>query len=213
VVVHNGIDAQALLSIQPRRKDGQFVFGTMSRLVPVKDHHSLLKAFAAVRSRHSHCRLDILGSGELEGDLKTFAGQLGISNAVSFLGWSSDVAAFLARLDTFVLSSLSEGLPLTILEAMAAGLPVVATAVGGVPEIIRTADCGWLCPPGEPSLLADRMTSALEADDAAILGQRGRSAVRSQYSLETMTDHYQELFDRLLSGPHRKISTIMATRC
>jgi glycosyltransferase involved in cell wall biosynthesis len=200
VVVHNGIDSEALLSIEPRRPDGQFVFGTMSRLVPVKDHFSLLEAFAAVRSRYSRCRLEILGSGELENELKSFACRVGVSGAVSFLGWSSDVAGFLARLDTFVLSSLSEGLPLTVLEAMAAGLPIVATAVGGITEIVRGTDCGWLCPPAEPALLAERMTSALEAGDRPTRGERGRSAIRSQYSLATMTDRYEELFDGLVNG-------------
>jgi len=206
VVVPNGIDAGDLLTIEPRRADSRFVFGTMSRLVPVKDHHSLLKAFAAIHGRYPHCRLAILGSGELDQQLKSAASQLGVSDAVSFLGWSSDIAGFLGQLDTFVLSSLSEGLPLTLLEAMAAGLPVVATSVGGVPEIVRAADCGWLCPPGEPARLAERMTLALEADDRLLRGRRGRAAVQSEYSLETMTDRYEELFEGLLGGAPERLA-------
>jgi glycosyltransferase involved in cell wall biosynthesis len=192
--IPNGIEIGDLLAIAPRPSSGEFVFGSIGRLVPVKDYHSLLAAFAELHRQVPHCRLEVLGSGELQAELKQFAHNLGLAEAVLFRGWSADVAGFLSRIDAFVLSSRSEGLPMSALEAMAAGLPVVATAVGGLPELIETAHCGWLARSGDPHDLAQKMLLAMTNRNGH--GSRARQAVRECYSAECMARRYSALFEQ-----------------
>lgn len=199
-VIPNGIDFHELIQLPPRPPDSNFVFGTMARLVPVKDHASLLSAFASVKAKRPQCRLEILGSGELESSLKNQAVQLGIDSSTNFRGWSSDISAFLRGVDAFVLSSKSEGLPLTVLEAMAAGRPVIATSVGGVPEIIEAGDCGWLCPPGDIAGLADAMLQAVDSPRLRERGECGRKHAVQRYSEPEMVTSYEQLFAQLLQG-------------
>jgi len=199
-VIYNGIDLSELQTLPVRAPDGEFVFGTMGRLVPVKDHRSLLEAFHIVKQRHAHCRLEILGFGELEDDLKNLAETLGISGSVVFRGFSSDVGSFLRGIDAFVLSSVSEGLPLTLLEGMAAGKPIVSTAVGGVPELVQDAECGWLSEPSQPQRLAEIMMQAVESPDLEEKGRRGRRQAIARYSVEAMTAQYRALFGELLGS-------------
>ena len=199
-VINNGIEQEKFLGVKPRPTDGRFVFGTVGRLVPVKDQRTLLEAFAMVLRSHPHGRLEILGDGELREDLEKRAQVLGVSEAVSFRGFSRDTAGFLAQLDTFVMSSLSEGLPLTVLEAMAAGLPIVATSVGGVVRLVEDAGCGWLCPPAQPAALARAMRQAMETESRTRMGEQGRAAVLRDYSVAKMSADYENLFVQLLNG-------------
>lgn len=197
--IYNGIEVNELVNIPRRTADGNIVFGTVGRLVPVKDQQNLLRAFATVARQDPRCRLEIVGDGELRGKLEQLAGELGIAGLVRFHGLRSDIPQLLTRFDIFVLSSLSEGLPLTMLEAMAAGLPVIGTSVGGVIEIIETAGCGWLCPPGKPAALANVMAESANREDRAERGMRGRSAVLRQYSVSAMTANYLALFEELIA--------------
>jgi glycosyltransferase involved in cell wall biosynthesis len=211
-VIYNGIPVDSLLKLGPRPAGGATVFGTMARLIPVKDHRALLMAFAAIHGRYPNTRLRILGDGELRPALERQAVELGLEGSVAFLGWSPDVANFLAQTDIFVLSSLSEGLPLTVLEAMAAGRPLVATAVGGVPEVVEDARCGWLCPPGDAAALADAMERALGAPDRSQRGANGRARVIEQHSLAAMTDRYESLFAELLRAKCRPVFSLKRQR-
>jgi glycosyltransferase involved in cell wall biosynthesis/peptidoglycan/xylan/chitin deacetylase (PgdA/CDA1 family) len=196
--IPNGIEMGELLGIARRAGSGEFVFGAVGRLVPVKDHHTLLAAFAKLHARLPSCRLEILGGGEMRNQLENLAATLGLERVVRFHGWSADIAGFLSRIDTFVLSSRSEGLPMTLLEAMAAGLPVVSTAVGGVPEVIQDAGCGWLACPGDPEDLAQKMALAVTGRDGR--GERARSAALKDYSVESMAQRYAALFADALAG-------------
>lgn len=197
-VVENGADLGRFLAL-PRRTTGETVtFGNIGRLDPVKGHDILLKAIALLRREHLHVRLRILGDGDLQSDLRALAQRLSITDAVSFEGFSLDTPAFLANTDVYVISSLSEGLPLTLLEAMAAGVPVVATAVGGIPKVIDKAKCGWVCPPNNPEALADAMRQALLAPDLATIGARGRAATKKSFSIERMARDYEDLYLVLL---------------
>lgn len=199
-VINNGIELEKLLSIKPRPATSPFVFGTVGRLVPVKDQSTLLEAFAAVVRSHPNCRLEILGDGELRPRLEEQVQLLGLRQSVHFRGFSRDIPGFLAALDAFVMSSLSEGLPLTVLEAMAASLPIVATSVGGVIRLVEDAGCGWLCPAAQPAALAFAMHQAIESGNRAVLGERGRAAVLRDYSVAKMTADYEALFLWLLNG-------------
>ena len=197
-VIYNGIELERLSSVPRLRRGNSLTFGTMARLVPVKDHESLLRAFAEVRSAYHGSRLRILGSGQTEESLRRLAVDLGLDQSVEFLGWSNCVAEFLRSIEIFVLSSRSEGLPLTVLESMAAGRPIVSTAVGGVPEVLGNAQCGWLCPPERPEALAAAMIQAVKCDNLDEVGERGRKACLELYSLERMVREYDRLFHSLL---------------
>src|SRR5262249_38024885 len=144
--------------------------------VDVKNYRGLIDAFSTLLRQTSRpLRLRLLGGGPLEPALKQQVLRLGAADAVQFCGGSRNVAAFLSDIDVFVLSSLSEGLPLTLLEAMASGRPVVATEVGGVPSVVRASNAGWLCRPGDIDALIDALRAAFESRDR---GERGQNARR-----------------------------------
>jgi sugar transferase (PEP-CTERM/EpsH1 system associated) len=176
---------------------------TVGRLVPVKDHVTLLEATAALRQEGHEFTLVVAGDGPLRADLMARALSLGLSGRVRWLGHRSDVESVFAAADLFVLSSKSEGLSNTILEAMASGLPVVATRVGGADEMVVHGQTGLLVPPESPSELA-RALGALAAGDArrAAMGAAGRARVEAEFSLEGMLQQYEALYrDVAAAGP------------
>lgn len=201
LTIANGIDFAPFTRVRresvPR---SEFVFGAVGRLEPVKDHSNLLTSFAQLYRHHPCVRLRVLGNGSLMSKLQQQARELRIDAAVSFEGFRLDTHAFLSEIDVFVLSSRSEGLPLSLLEAMAVGLPIVATTVGDVPELVTLAECGWLVPPNQPQALADAMERALLAQDLRDRGQRARELVLSRYSLDGMTAIYERLYVDLIEN-------------
>jgi glycosyltransferase involved in cell wall biosynthesis len=137
----------------------------------------------------------------LEESLKRQVSELGIDHAVSFLGLRNDVPSILAALDLFVLPSLSEGLSMALLEAMSAAVPVVASSVGGTPEIVQDGQTGLLVSPENASELADRILEIINnRDKSKLLGERGRERVAKEFSTARMFEQYQELYDGCLSG-------------
>lgn len=203
-VISNGIPLERFTMTSLRPRNGEFTFGAVGRLAPVKDHESLLKAVRRLRDQGIACRLEVLGEGPLRGSLESLAHDLHIDDCVRFLGSSANTPAFLGRIDAFVLSSVTEALPLAVLEAMAAGLPVVATAVGGVPELINGAKCGWLAEPANPESLAGAMRQAVECEDRRLIGLRGRSFAVEHHSASGMAEQYQRLFLSLLDRGRTK---------
>jgi glycosyltransferase involved in cell wall biosynthesis len=199
-VIPNGIEVQELLRVRRSLPTGAFVFGSIGRLTPVKDQQTLLMAFAQVHKHFPSCKLEVLGSGELLEELEELSAKLAIRAVVKFHGWSRDIPGFLSGLDAFVLSSKSEGLPMTLLEAMAAGLPVVATAVGGIPEVVESTNCGWLAQPSRPDNLAENMLRLMNAPDRLQRGNLGRQAVLERYSVQSMAEQYEVLFGQLISA-------------
>ena len=206
-MIPNGIALERFLAITPTLSKDDLVFGAVGRLAAVKDQASLIEAFASLLRGRPNCRLEILGEGPLRGALEEKASQFGIADRVTFHGSSLDVASFLSRLHVFVLCSLSEGLPLTLLEAMAAGLPVVGTDVGEIPELVRAGECGWLCPPGNPEQLAVALSAAAGSDSRLRMGSRGREYVVKRHSISLMVDGYRRLFEQMCSPPggHRRV--------
>lgn len=205
-VVDNGIDLSRFLTI-PCHPPGEIVtFGNVARLDPVKGHENLLRAFSILKKRHPHVRLRLLGDGELRQDLEQLAKTLSIDNDVRFEGFSLDTPPFLSAIDIYVISSLNEGLPLTMLEAMAAGIPIVATAVGAIPDVLGNAQCGWLCAPSNSNELADAMNKALASPDLAAIGARGRSAAREHYSVERMARDYELIYAAVLTSRMKGLS-------
>jgi glycosyltransferase involved in cell wall biosynthesis len=171
------------------------VVGTVGRLAAVKDQETLLAAFALVWSAYPESWLLMAGTGPLRAELEARALMLGIAGRVQFLGDRSDVPALLGAMDVFTLSSVSEGLPLTVLEAMASGLPVVSTRVGGIPEAVLDGDTGLLVPPADPRAMADAIIGLL-ADPAQRrrLGMAGRARAREWFDLGRMVDAYETAY-------------------
>jgi glycosyltransferase involved in cell wall biosynthesis len=156
-----------------------------SRLHPTKGHRDLLAAVAQLRQTSPRVRLLLVGDGVERPHLEEQARGLGLGDAVRFTGFRDDVTALLQAADLFVLPSLREGMPNAALEAMAAGLPIVACAVDGVPEAVADGETGLLVPPGSPDALADALGRLL-ADRARAerLGRAGRDRARERFALD-----------------------------
>ena len=172
--------------------------GVLGRLVPIKDHETLLSALSQVPGLH----LAVLGDGELRGSLEARSRELGVGERAHFLGWWPDVATALADLDVVVLSSRNEGTPVALIEALAAARPVVATDVGGVAHVVQDGETGWLCPAGDPPALAEllrRSVSASGREIGARLGEEGRRRAVARFGKEKMLAEHLSIYQDLLS--------------
>lgn len=176
------------------------VLGVVGSLYPVKGHRFLISAMPELIRRWPDAVLLVIGRGELEASLKAQVEQLGIAANVRFLGMRQDVPRLLSVLDVFVLPSLSEGLSLALLEAMASGKPVVATSVGGNPELVDQGQTGLLVPSEDAGSLADRLVELIQ--DFPLMQRfsvQGTTRAHERFSLEHMTVQYRGLYARLLS--------------
>jgi len=199
-VIYNGID---LSRFEPRgregRTDSRFIVGTVGRLHEQKGHVHLLETAALVRRVHPQVRFRIIGDGPLRQQLEAKARMRGVDDIVEFLGTRGDVPAQLRQFDLFVLPSLWEGLPYVLLEAMATGLPVVATDVDGVREVIADRTEGVLVPSGNAQALATAVVElATDTARRADLGARGAQAVRQRFSLEAMIEQTMAVYSRAM---------------
>ena len=204
VSIYNGIDQKCFLrsedGMQVRKdlgiSDTVPVIGTIGNLYPVKGHIYLVKAAAHVVKRFPEAVFVFAGRGALLSELQQEAGRLGIESHVRFLGFREDIPPLLQAMDIFVLPSLSEGLPLSLLEAMASSKPVIATNVGGIPEVIVNEETGYLVPPMDHEHLASRMILLLgDKAKAQHLGRNGRNRVCEKFLLEQMVSAYEDLYD------------------
>lgn len=204
-VVHNGIDleryAKGNASDTMRRElsvdHAQYVIGTVGNLFVVKGQVHLLRAFKEVLARAPGGVLLIAGEGDQMVPLQEECRALGIQDEVRFLGFRSDVPRILGALDVFVLPSLSEGLPLSVLEALALERPVVVTRVGGNAEIVEDGVTGYLVAPADPQALAEKTLTLLgDATLSRRLGKVGRERVEKEFSLEHMVSEYQSLYEK-----------------
>jgi glycosyltransferase involved in cell wall biosynthesis len=198
-VIYNGIPLQPFLDVPAPPPRGPAVFGAVARLVPIKDHKTAIRAFSEVAREDPHCRLELAGDGPLLNELKDEAARLNLTGRVVFHGEIHDIPQFFRNVNVFLLSSLSEALPMSLIEAMAAARPVLSTAVGGVPEIVNAAHCGWLCPPGDPAAMAQAMRTAIQAGDHAGIGLNGRRFALEHLSAERMVQRYEDIFNRILT--------------
>ena len=179
------------------------VLGSVGRLVEVKQYQHLLMAFAALQRQPASipCRVVLIGDGPLRGELTALARQLGIQNHVHFLGRQDHVHELLNLLDIFVLTSHSEGMSNTILEAMATGLPVVATDVGGTPELVVDGQTGVLVPPQAPDSLAQALAGLLaNPERRGEMGRQARQRVEDIFALSVMVRAYETLYEQLVAA-------------
>lgn len=190
--------------IEPMRRElnlpeGTFLWGSTGRLRPEKAHDITLRAFAKVHAAHPEARLIIAGDGSLGDQLRALRTELGLDGIATFLGFRQDVPAVLASLDGYVLASRLEGLGTAILEALAMGLPVVASRVGGIPDSVKDGKTGVLVPPEDPDALAAAMIDLMENPERrAALGRHAAEFVRTAFTQEQLQQRTLDLYQRLV---------------
>jgi glycosyltransferase involved in cell wall biosynthesis len=177
------------------------IIGVACRLVPVKGIADLLRAAAILRREGADIRVEIAGDGIERARLENLAGRLGIADVVSFLGWRDDLPMVMKRWHLFAQPSLRECFGISILEAMAAGLPILATAVGGIPELVENGSSGLLVAPKDPVGLADGLR-ALVLDPALRrrMGDAGHSRAHAEFSMGRMVSEMTDVYDSLVNS-------------
>ncbi len=205
-VIYNGIDPGTAATpadrAAARRRVGlgadDFVIGTAARLDPVKDLPTLVDAFARVRASAPNARLVIVGDGPEKEAVCSAIAAHGAGDGVLLLGYRADVRQLFPAFDVYVNSSISEGVSLTILEGMAAGLPVVATGVGGTPEVVIAGATGLLVPPRSAPALAEAIGSLQAAPQRGrTMGAAGRARVEARFTIDRMVADYAREYTRL----------------
>jgi L-malate glycosyltransferase len=175
------------------------LIGAVARLQPVKGHRFLIEAVAMVLRNQPDAYLVLVGDGPLRTEIEAQCAALGISNRVHLLGDRTDVTRLVSAFDLLVLASLHEGLPNAVMEAMAASVPVVATAVGGTRELIEDGVTGYLVPPANSQALADRIGFALgDQEHHAQIISAARRRVTSAFGIERMVESVEALYDELM---------------
>ena len=211
--IYNGVDSERFhVSENGRRplpQEGfasgvQLVVGTVGRIQEVKDQLTLVRAVAALISRNDdsryQLRLVIVGDGPMFKEVEALVQKLGIADITWLAGARNDIPQLLQAMDLFVLPSKAEGISNTILEAMASGLPVIATAVGGNPELVVDGETGSLVPAQDSEAMAAAIGTYLQTPEKLkIFGQEGRKRIEQQFSLDAMVNAYMAVYDELSS--------------
>jgi glycosyltransferase involved in cell wall biosynthesis len=207
-VVPLGLDLAALESLEsgaptfrpeagiPR---GDVVIGYLGRFVPIKDLPALVRAAATVIRRRPDVWLVLAGDGPVRSDLEALAHRLEAAHRVRFLGWTDDLPRFYATIDCLALSSRNEGTPVAIIEAMAAGKAVAATAVGGVPDIVTDRVTGLLVPPADVEALSAALLKLVGNEEERLrMGAAARETVAARYSVERLVSDIERLYESAL---------------
>jgi glycosyltransferase involved in cell wall biosynthesis len=181
--------------------DGRFAVGWIGRMTGVKRTDDVLVAFKRLRDEGVDAVLCMVGDGPDRKQLERRAKELGVIRETLFLGYQEDVAPYYAAFDALVLPSGNEGTPVSVIEALAAGRPVVATRVGGIPDVVRDGEDGFLVEPGATDELAGRLAElARDPKLRERMGREGRSRVLSRYAVDRLVDDVDRLYRSLLSG-------------
>lgn len=209
-VIHNGIDLAPYRDPDPATRaearaelglaEGEVAFITVAHVFAYKGYFELVAAAEEVARQHPEARWLFVGSGRADEAVRDRIRAAGLENRVRMLGIRTDVPRLLQAADGFVLPSHWEGCPLSLLEAMAAGLPVIASRVGGIPELVTEGETGLLTPPGEAGPLADAMAGLVEdGNTRASLGARGRERALAEFGLETQLERTRDVYEEVLS--------------
>ena len=205
-VIANGVDTDRMRNLPPEGRaalrgemsvgDQQFVWLAVGRFEVAKDYPNMLRAFGDVRAREPRAVLVIVGQGSLQAEAEALTAELGLREAVRFLGARDDVPAVMSAADGYVMSSAWEGMPMVLLEAAAAGLPIVATAVGGNVEVVRDGESGFLVPARDSGVLRAGMLRlmALPEEQRRAMGERGREHVRANYGLQRVAERWERVY-------------------
>lgn len=194
-VVYNGVDLSKCIPKESYAPGEPFTLVHVGRFNEQKNHKGLLDAFKKILSRHPSCVLILLGDGELRPEMEAYAEELGIAEKVCFCGSQANVYPFLHDADLFLLPSNYEGMPMTVIEAMGTGLPIVATKVGGVPDMLTEGESGLLTP-----VDADAVADACEKliSDEALRARLGHNARQEsvRFSAEFMAEEYTKIYTK-----------------
>jgi glycosyltransferase involved in cell wall biosynthesis len=193
-VLYNGIDTQPF---EPRvgAEPGAPTAVMVARFSDEKDFETLLEATRYVVHKRPDFQLKLIGDGPLRKEMQSLATRLGVERAVEFMGNRHDVPARLSAADMFILSTRTEGMSISLLEAMAAGLPVVATSVGGNPEVIVEGETGFLVPQFSPEKLAEKIVWLLDhPGEAQAMGHAGRERVETKFDVRQTVKAYERLY-------------------
>jgi len=201
IQIYNGAVPADIRAV-PRPKKG-FTLLYVGRLAPLKDHATLLQAVALSRAQQPDVQLWIVGDGPLEFSLRKLTDELGLNECVTFFGEQADVSPFLLAADLFVSSSVTEGLPVSLLEAMSVGLPAVVTDVGGMGEIARLSGAVTLVPSSDPKSMAKAFCDAIAGKQKlSEQGQLASHCYEQYFRPERMLDDYMNLYNRCVSHNH-----------
>jgi glycosyltransferase involved in cell wall biosynthesis len=210
-VIPNGVDTERFRSVPGGARESlrksvglerEFVWLAVGRFEVAKDYPNMLRGFAKVRERYPRTVLLLVGRGALQAETEALAQALGLGSSVRFLGVRDDVPELMSAADGYVMSSAWEGMPIVLLEASAAGLPLVATRVGGNHEVVRDEETGFLVPSGDCDALGLAMVRLMESPEAQrrSMGERAREHVRIHYGLSRSVDQWEELYREALAG-------------
>jgi glycosyltransferase involved in cell wall biosynthesis len=219
-VISNGIPTDCYASPKTPRSewrtrqgfgDDDVLFVCVARFAPQKNHVLLLKAFAQGPASDPKAHLVLVGEGVLQEQLEERAKNLGLTRQIHFLGLRTDIPDVLSAMDVFVLSSDWEGNPLSVMEAMASGLPIVSTAAGGVPDLFESGKEGFIVQPGDAQGLSHSMASLLGDQEARrSLGRAAARRAKENFDVSTMVQAYEELYENMVDHPHRlKAETVL----
>jgi len=209
-VIRNGVasgatpkaEARSVIRRELSIDDTVVLVGVVARLDPIKGHRFFIDAAAEVLRGHPDTHFVLIGDGPLRSEIRERLEKARLTDRVHLLGDRSDVARLISGLDLLVLSSLHEGLPNAVMEAMAAGIPVVATAVGGTKELITDGETGFLAPPADSEALAWKINLALmKSDTRSQITAAARKRIESEYGMERMINSVERLYDELLKTP------------
>jgi glycosyltransferase involved in cell wall biosynthesis len=177
----------------------EFVWLAVGRFEPAKDYPTMIAAFARLAAQRPRSQLLLVGQGSLKGEVEGWVREEGLEGRVRLLGVRRDIPELLSAADGYVLSSAWEGMPVALLEAAAAELPVVATRVGGVPEVVEDGTTGLLVPAADPVPLAEAMVRVelLSSDARAAMGRRGRALVEERYGTGRVMQMWERLYSEL----------------
>lgn len=212
IVIYNGIDRQRFLNIDANRVRSElgisseaFVMGTVGRLTPQKGHKYLLDAISRAVKTFPHVVLLLVGGGPAKEDLMRYAEDLGITERVIFTDFRKDVPRMLAAMDAFVFPSLWEGLPNALIEAMAAGKPIIASDILSNVEVLESGKYGILVPAGDSVAIEAAMGTLLQNMEAAeTLGNAARERALTCFDIDSTMDRYTNLFEIILAGKAKR---------
>ncbi len=198
--VHNGINVIET-NINSQKKLAPIVVGTVGSLTPKKNHRLFLDMAKNVleRTKSESIKFAIVGEGVLRDELEKYSQQLGIENKVLFAGEKDDIPNFLQSIDIFVMTSLYEGLPNALMEAMAVELPVVASDIGGNNELVIDGETGFLCPSDDARAFAESVIGLINnEDEAKQMGENGKKRILSEFGVEKMITETENIYMKLL---------------
>jgi glycosyltransferase involved in cell wall biosynthesis len=209
-VVPNGVDTERFRNVSPLAResvrqslglDREFAWLAVGRFELAKDYPNMLRAFAMVRRDQPGTVLLLVGRGSLQEETEALARELGLGADVRFLGVRADVAEVMSSADGYVMSSAWEGMPMVLLEAAAAALPIVATEVGGNHEVVRHEDTGLLAPPRDPEALGLAMLRVTRMAEPVrrAMGHRGCEHIRTHYDLSRVAQRWEDLYREVLA--------------